>query len=223
VVVTGSGGQLGRELVHTAPAGVELHALRHADLDITRRDRVREVLHALRPAVMLNAAAYTAVDRAESEPERARSVNAAGPAHLAEAAAGLGARLIHVSTDFVFDGGRCRPYAPEDEPRPLGVYGRTKLEGERRVLAAGGDAVVVRASWIYARNGRNFVNTMLRLMRERDEVGVVADQFGAPTWARGLARALWSLALEHQDVQGLLHYSDAGAASWYDLAVAVAE
>lgn len=223
VLVTGARGQLGRELVHTVPAGVELHALGRAELDITDGDRVAAVLEARRPTVVINAAAYTAVDRAESEPEAARAANADGPGHLAEAVRRLHARLIHVSTDFVFAGDRCRPLRPRDPAEPAGMYGRTKREGERRVLESGCDAVVVRASWLYARAGRNFVNTMLRLMEEQGEVGVVADQFGAPTWARGLARILWSLAVDHREVGGLLHYSDAGCASWYDLAVAVAE
>ncbi len=223
VLVTGAGGQLGRELLHTAPPGAEVRGLRRGELDITRPEQITSVVDALRPDVILNAAAYTAVDRAESEPGLAHAVNARGPAYLAAACGRLGARLIHVSTDFVFGEGPCRPRRPDDPARPESVYGRTKYAGEQGVLEADCDAAVVRASWLYARAGHNFVNTMLRLMRERGAVRVVADQFGAPTWARGLARVLWSLALEHREVRGLLHYSDAGCASWYDLAVAVAE
>ncbi len=223
VLVTGAGGQLGRELIHTAPPAVEVRGVRHAELDIGRREDTLVAVCRMGPDVIINAAAYTAVDRAEDEPEVAHAANALGPAHLAEAASETGARLIHVSTDFVFGGSQCRPYRPEDAPEPLSVYGRSKLAGERHVLDAPCAGLVVRTSWVYARGGRNFVNTMLRLMAERDEVRVVADQFGAPTWARGLARALWSLVLGHPDLRGVLHYCDAGSASWYDFAVAIAE
>ncbi len=223
VLITGAGGQLGRELRYTAPEQAEVHALHHGELDIADRDRVRAVVRALAPDLIFNAAAYTAVDRAESDPETAHAANAEGPGHLAEAARTVGARLVHVSTDFVFSGAQCRPYRPDDDPDPLSVYGRSKRAGEVRVLASGCEALIVRASWIYARAGENFVNTMLRLMGEREALRVVADQFGAPTWARGLARALWSLGLQRDPVGGILHYCDAGSASWFDFAVAIGE
>jgi dTDP-4-dehydrorhamnose reductase len=142
---------------------------------------------------------------------------------VAQAAQEVGARVIHVSTDFVFDGSKGRPYTPDDEPKPLNVYGRTKLAGEQLVRErTAGAALIVRTAWVYAAQGHNFVRTMLRLMREREPVGVVCDQVGTPTWARGLARALW-IAVERFDIRGLVHWTDAGVASWYDFAVAIQE
>jgi dTDP-4-dehydrorhamnose reductase len=194
-----------------------------AALDVTRPEAVDEVVLRVRPDLIVNAAAYTAVDAAEREAERAEAVNSAGAAHVAEAAKRVGARLIHISTDYVFDGAQSRPYTPADRPRPLGVYGRTKLAGEREVARISeGAALVLRTSRLYSVHGRNFVLTMLRLMRERESVGVVADQVGSPTWARGLAGAVWAAA-EAPAVQGVHHWTDAGVASWYDLAAAVQE
>src|SRR3546814_4018692 len=140
------------------------------------------------------------------------------PGNLATAAAGLGARLAHVSTDFVFDGKSSRPYLPTDTPSPLGVYGATKLGGEKAVLAALPDALIVRTAWVYSATGHNFVHTMLRLMRERGQVSVVADQIGTPTHAASLARAIWTLT--DAEATGIHHFTDAGVASWYDFAVA---
>jgi dTDP-4-dehydrorhamnose reductase len=217
-LITGANGQLGRALVASAPAGTTVVAHGSDTLDITCRDAVAAAVAAERPDLILNAAAYTAVDRAESDAERAAAVNAAAVGVLAEAAGQAGARLVHVSTDFVFDGEAGSPYRPDAPTNPLGVYGRTKLDGER---AAGADALIVRTAWVYAPTGGNFVRTMLRLMGERPEVRVVADQVGTPTYAPGLAAALWTLA--GQGVTGTHHYTDAGAASWYDFAVAIQE
>jgi dTDP-4-dehydrorhamnose reductase len=177
----------------------------------------------VRPALVINTAAYTRVDDAEREEDRAFAINAAGAGTVAAAAHQIGARVIHISTDFVFDGSAGRPYTPEDEPRPLGAYGRTKLAGERLVLErTGGTALIVRTAWVYAAQGHNFVETMLRLMREGQRIGVVYDQVGTPTWARCLAQALWT-ASEQPDLQGIVHWTDAGVASWYDFAVAIQE
>ena len=222
-LITGAGGQLGRELAATAPAPWLVRACRSAELDVTRPESVAEAFAAARPALVINAAAYTAVDAAEREAERAEAVNTAGAAYVAEAARDAGARLIHVSTDFVFDGAQGRPYLPGDRARPLGVYGRTKLAGEREVARISrGAAVVVRTAWLYASHGRNFPRTMLRLMGERETIGVVADQLGTPTWARPLAEAIWAMA-ELPGLSGVQHWTEAGVASWYDLAVAVQE
>jgi dTDP-4-dehydrorhamnose reductase len=222
-LLTGAAGQLGRELQGTAPKTWRVVACHAAALDVTRPEAVEEVVRRERPALIVNAAAYTSVDAAERETERAEAVNTAGAAHLAEAAKLAGARLIHVSTDYVFDGAQGRPYEPADRPKPLGVYGRTKLAGEREVARiSGGSALIVRTSWLYSAYGRNFVLTMLRLLRERDGVGVVADQVGSPTWARGLAETIWAAA-ESPGLAGVHHWSDAGVASWYDLAVAIQE
>ena len=222
VLVTGADGQLGRLLRATAPAGMQVTAWTRADLDIGDAVAVGERIGRLAPELILNAAAYTAVDKAESEPELAVRVNAEGPAHLAAAAREVGARLVQVSTDFVFDGLSSSPYRPDAATAPLGVYGRTKREGELAVLAALPDhSLIVRTAWVYAAEGRNFLHTMLRLMRERGVVRVVADQVGTPTAARPLAQALWQLAA--RGATGIHHWTDAGVASWYDFAVAIAE
>ena len=220
VVVTGSGGQLGQELARTVPPGVTLTQLSSHDCDIGSAGAVGAMVVRERPQVIINAAAYTAVDKAEGDVANATRVNGQGPSNLASA--GTEFRLIHVSTDFVFDGTRGRAYRPEDAPNPLSVYGRTKLEGEAPVRARGARGLVLRTSWVYSVDGNNFVRTMLRLMATRPELRVVADQIAAPTWARGLAEALWR-AVERPHLSGVHHWRDAGVASWYDFAVAIAE
>jgi dTDP-4-dehydrorhamnose reductase len=222
-LVTGAAGQLGQALLATAPAAWEVVGCGADALDITQPDRVEAVLDRERPALILHAAAYTRVDAAEADAERAHAINAAGAAHVAENARRLGARLIYVSTDFVFDGTQGRPYTPDDLPNPLNVYGRTKLAGERAVARILGDAaLIVRTAWVYSASGHNFAQTMLRLMRERDAVGVVSDQVGSPTWAHSLAVALW-VASDRTELRGVHQWTDAGVASWYDFAVAIQE
>ena len=221
-LITGAAGQLGRELQATAPPGLRIVALDHSGLDITDPEAVRRVFAEQRPDVVLNAAAYTAVDRAEEEEALALAINADGPGHLAAACASTGTALIHVSTDFVFAGDSGHPYLPDSPTGPLGAYGRSKLAGERSVQRAHPRALIVRTGWVYSCFGGNFVKTMLRLMRERDTLSVVCDQVGTPTWARGLAEALWA-AVEQPLLQGVYHWSDAGVCSWYDFAVAIAE
>lgn len=218
VLVTGAGGQLGRALVATAPANMQVEAIEATDLDLADPAAVRAAIHARRPDLVMNAAAYTAVDKAEGEETLATAVNVLAVAALADALGQTGGRLVHVSTDFVFDGTSSRAYRPGDPRNPLSVYGRTKAEGE---IAAGPDALIVRTAWVYTAGGANFVRTMLRLMREKDRIGVVADQIGAPTWAPGLAKVLWGLA--QREATGIWHHSDAGVASWYDFAVAIQE
>jgi len=217
-LIVGSEGQLGCGLLACAPHGIEIVAHDYDTLDITDRAAVAATVEAVRPDLIFNAAAYTAVDKAETDIDAAHAVNATAVGLLADAAGAVGARLVHVSTDFVFDGTSGIPYAPDATPNPVGVYGRTKLEGER---LAGDSALIVRTAWVYAPTGGNFVRTMLRLMAERPEVRVVADQIGTPTYAPGLAAALWTLA--GKGVVGLHHYTDAGVASWYDFAVAIQE
>jgi dTDP-4-dehydrorhamnose reductase len=217
-LIAGAHGQLGRALRATAPAHAIVVAPEKTAFDITDEGAVATVVSHTRPDVVFNAAAYTAVDAAERDEDRARLINATAVGYLAQAARRSRAHLVHVSTDFVFDGRSHRPYHPDDVPAPLSVYGRTKWEGEQ---AAGRDALVVRTAWVYAAAGRNFVLTMLKLMREKDELKVVADQIGTPTFARSLAVALWSLA-QHGAV-GVHHYTDSGVASWYDFAVAIQE
>lgn len=217
-LIVGGKGQLGRGLAATAPAGAEIISHDVDSLDITNRAAVEAMVAEVQPQLLLNAAAYTAVDKAEGDEAAAAAVNATAVGILADAARDAGARFVHVSTDFVFDGSAGSPYTPYAPTNPLGVYGRTKRDGE---LAAGEGALIVRTAWVYAPTGNNFVRTMLRLMRERPEVRVVADQIGTPTYAPGLAAALWTMA--SQGAVGVHHYTDSGVASWYDFAVAIQE
>lgn len=219
-LVTGAGGQLGIELVRRAPAGMRIAATTSAELDVGDAAAVEAALAGLRPDVVLNAAAYTAVDLAEREEEKADRVNHLGVRHLAAACRKHGARLVHVSTDYVFDGRASEPCAPDAPVAPQSAYGRTKLAGERAALELEG-ALVVRTAWVYSAHGRNFMKTMIRLMEERPEVRVVADQVGSPTAAHGLADALWRLAAARES--GIHHWTDAGVASWYDFACAIRE
>ena len=220
-LVIGGSGQLGRALQATMPAKADVVAPARAVCDLTNADHINHWFKEIRPDIVFNAAAYTAVDAAENDEANARLLNATSVGRLAQAARQYEALLVHVSTDFVFDGETSKPYAPDDEPNPLNAYGRTKREGEVAVLQPGGDALIVRTAWVYFERGKNFVNTMLRIMRERDEVRVVSDQIGAPTYARNLARALWLLA--EKPASGLYHFTDNGVASWYDFAVAIRE
>jgi dTDP-4-dehydrorhamnose reductase len=222
-LLTGAGGQLGTTLRRLAPAGVEVVALDRSALDVGDPDQVARTMVLHSPDVIINAAGYTAVDRAETERDAAFRVNANGPRWLAEAASGLGARLIHVSTDFVFGGDRPVPYGTADVATPASTYGQSKLAGEEAVLTTlGHSATIVRTSWLYAGQGRNFVGTMLHLLATRDSIDVVFDQVGTPTWANSLAGALWSIATR-TDIHGIQHWSDEGVASWYDFAVAIQE
>jgi len=223
VLIVGGGGQVARALLASAPPQLQVHSPARQELDITNPEAIAAVVGRLAPQVIINAAAYTAVDRAESEPEQAWSVNADGPKLLALAALRCGARLLHLSTDFVFDGTASRPYPPDARPNPLSEYGRSKLAGERSVCEVLGErGLVLRTSWVYAAQGRNFMLTMLRLMGAGDPIRVVADQVGTPTAAASVAEAVWTL-VRHPQLQGVHHWTDAGVASWYDFAVAIAE
>jgi dTDP-4-dehydrorhamnose reductase len=217
-LVTGVGGQLGRALLSTRPDGWNCVPLNRAALDLSDPDAIARTVDFHQPDLVLNAAAYTAVDRAEAEPELAHAINAHAPAAFARALAGSAGRLVQVSTDFVFDGQSGESYRPADPRNPQSVYGASKAAGED---AAGSDAIIVRTSWVHATGGGNFVRTMLRLMRERGELRVVADQIGSPTWATRLGHTLWGLAAKDQP--GVYHHRDAGVASWYDFAFAIAE
>ena len=221
VLITGAQGQVGAELQATAPPAWQVIPCGSKELDITRAEVATGVISRERPALVIHAAAYTDVDRAEGEVQRAEAVNATGAANVATAASAVGARMIYLSTDFVFDGSNGRPYLPDDIARPLGVYGRTKLAGERPVLAQPG-GLVIRTAWVYSAGRRNFVRTMLTKMSTQESVAVVSDQVGTPTWARSLAYALWNAA-EQPELTGIVHWTDAGVASWYDFAVAIQE
>ncbi len=222
VLITGASGQVGSALMAEAPPGVEVRALARSEMDIGDARDVRAAVAVFQPTVIINAAAYTAVDKAESEAELADIVNARGPRNLALAALTVpGCRLLHISTDYVFDGRAAAAYKPYDDTNPVSVYGHTKLRGERAVIEVLRErAVVLRTAWVYAPRGKNFLLTMLRLMRERPQVRIVADQQGTPTSAQSIAGALWAIA-HRPDVHGVVHWTDGGSASWHEFAVAI--
>lgn len=220
LLVTGAGGMLGQDVVRAASAaGHDVVALARAELDVTDEGAVVAAIEAASPAAVVNCAAWTNVDGAEADPHGAAAVNATAVAYVAHAAAGAGARLVHVSTDYVFDGQReagAAPYVESDPTGPRSVYGRTKLDGERAVAEAGGSHAIVRTSWLFGVGGPNFAATMLKLGAERDEVTVVADQIGCPTATADLAEALLELAVgAPREAQGLFHVAGGGApCSW---------
>ncbi|MCP4204897.1 MAG: dTDP-4-dehydrorhamnose reductase [bacterium] len=221
--VAGGSGQLGSALLATAPTGTAITAPPRLEVSITDRLAVADAIATAKPELVINAAGYTRVDDAETDREAAFAVNGDGARNLAEAAAAVNARMIHVSTDFVFDGRAGVAYLPGDEPKPLSVYGRSKLDGEKAVLdTLQNRSLVVRTSWMYSSRGSNFVTKMLRLLGEREEVAVVMDQIGSPTAARNLARAIWTWS-SLPSASGIRHFCDAGVASRYDLAIAVGE
>ena len=225
ILVLGGAGQLGQELVHAAASGgVALTALSRAEADIAAPADMRRALAHHRPSVVVNAAAYTKVDLAESEPEEARRANDTGPGVLADACAQAGIPLVHLSTDFVFDGRKEEPYVESDPVAPLSVYGRTKAAGEEAVRRAAPRHVILRTSWVYGAYGGNFLKTMLRLARERDELRVVADQHGAPTSTRDLARIILALAprlAAGENVWGTYHFAGHGYTTWHGFADAI--
>ena len=215
----GAGGQVGRALLAAIPTGVETDPLPRCALDIAERAALEETLERLQPDVVINTAGYTAVDRAEVEQDLAFAANARGVAHLTNACARHGIRLVHLSTDHVFDGKASRPYGTGDACAPINFYGYSKLAGERAV-GAHPYALVVRTSRIYSRHGRNFVRAVIERFREARTVHAVRDQFAAPTSAPCLARYLWRVALR-PEITGVRHWTDAGEASWYDWACAI--
>ena len=220
ILVTGAGGMLGQDVVATArAAGHEVAALARGELDVTDADAVAAAVGAARPDAVVHCAAWTDVDGAESDPRGAAAVNEVGAGNVARAAAVAGARLVHVSTDYVFDGEQRTPYVESDTTGPRSVYGQTKLAGERAVAAAGGSHAIVRSSWLFGVGGRNFVATMLALGAERDEIPVVADQVGCPTSTEQLASALLELA--QANAQGTFHVAGSGNCSWHDFAVEI--
>src|SRR6202161_2524505 len=226
IAVTGSTGQVANTLIERDEGKVEIVALGRPALDLTDRAAVVAGLEAARPDVVVNAAAYTAVDKAEAEEALALRVNGEGAGHVAEAAKRLGVPLLHLSTDYVFDGALDRPYREDDPTGPTGAYGRSKLAGEKEVAARCEDSVILRTAWIYSPFGANFVRTMLRLNETRDEVGVVADQRGNPTSALDIADAGIAIAARMRDdaspaLRGVFHMTGSGEATWADLAETV--
>lgn len=218
VLVIGANGQLGGALQRTAPSTAEMNAIDVEDVDLADDTMLRARLAVEAPEIIINAAAYTAVDKAEEDESTAHAINCDAVRIMAEAMAEQGGKLVHVSTDFVFDGNSSRAYRPDDERAPISAYGRTKAAGEDHLRESD---LLVRTAWVYEAGGANFVRTMLRLMKERDELGVVSDQIGSPTWATGLARTIWGLI--EQGASGTFHHCDEGEISWYDFAIAIAE
>jgi dTDP-4-dehydrorhamnose reductase len=220
-LIVGSGGMLGHVVASDAERlGHDVVALGHADLDVTDAPNVERIVAAVGPRAVINCAAYTDVDGSEANEARALRVNGDGAGNVARAAAEAGARVVHVSTDYVFDGSKREPWVESDPVAPLQAYGRTKLAGEQAVAAANPDHAIVRTAWLFGAGGPNFVETMLRLGGERDEVAVVTDQHGGPTWTRHLSPALVEIAERRGDV-GIFHAAGAGECSWYEFAVEI--
>ncbi|MDU4943563.1 MAG: dTDP-4-dehydrorhamnose reductase [Mixta calida] len=220
ILLTGAYGQLGRCLLDRFPADWVMLACGSAELDITDRAAVERIVRRFRPQVIMNAAAYTAVDKAEIDRIRAMKINAIGPENLARAAREVGAQLIHISTDYVFDGSKTTPYIESDLPCPINFYGLSKWEGEKRVQAILPQAIIIRTSWVFSEYGNNFVKTMLRLAQTHETIRVVNDQRGCPTYAGDLAQAMIALAAE-PEAAGIYHYCGDKAVSWYEFAQAI--
>jgi dTDP-4-dehydrorhamnose reductase len=229
VLLTGKNGQVGSELVRCLHGTTELTATGRSELDLAEPAEIRRVIAQSRPELIINAAAYTAVDQTEKEEPLAHAINARAPGVIAEEAAKIGAFLIHFSTDYVFDGAKRFPYLEDDPTNPLSAYGRTKLAGEEAVCAAGVPYLILRTAWIYANSGRNFLLTILRLASTREELRIVNDQYGAPTSARAIARAIAGLLERRDSVEslaqrsGIYHLTAAGETTWYDFARAIVD
>lgn len=217
ILLTGASGQLGRCLQDRMPEQIQLRATDSSQLDISCESALKALITDFRPQIIINAAAYTAVDKAESEPERAMAVNTYGPALLAKYARKLGAQLLHISTDYVFDGTGNRPYLESDPVNPCGVYGRSKLAGELLVQTQLPEALIIRTAWVFSEYGQNFVKTMLRLATQRSELSVVEDQRGCPTYAGDLANAILAL-INNKATGGIYHYCGDKEVSWAQFA-----
>ena len=229
LLITGANGQVGWRLQSMLVSLGDVTALTREHLDLGDLDAVTRTLHDLHPDVVVNAGAYTAVDKAESEPDLALAVNALAPGRMAEELARTGGLLLHYSTDYIFDGTKLSPYVETDSPAPLNVYGLTKLKGERLISASGCDHLILRTTWVYDTRGKNFLRTVLRLAREKEELRMVGDQVGAPTWASAIAEATASILVKSlsqretkgQPVKGVYHLTAAGQTSWAGFAKAI--
>ncbi len=227
LLITGRNGQVGHELRRTLSTLGQVLALGRNELDLTKPDQIRHKIETFKPDVIINAAAYTAVDQAESDVDTAMQINGTAPGIIAEAAKQVGAAVIHYSTDYVFDGSKTTPYLESDTPNPIGVYGKTKLAGEQAIQAVGIPHLILRTSWVYGRYGKNFYNTILRLAHEREELGVVDDQIGCPTWSRTIAETTSQLIAQQllnkngeffADCSGIYNLVSSGQTSWYQFA-----
>ena len=224
ILLIGNTGQVGSELQHTLPTVGEVVALDRSKLDLSDRQQIHQQISKIKPDIIVNAAAYTAVDKSETEPDLAMAINAHAPKAIAIAAKEIDAKVLHISTDYVFDGQNYTPYLETDSTNPLGVYGKSKLLGEQGVKENCDRHIIFRTAWVYGSRGHgNFVKTMLRLGAEREELKVVADQIGSPTWSYDIAEAIANLlsqSLNDPSINGTYHFTNSGVASWYDLAVA---
>jgi len=227
ILICGQHGQVSRELQQRLQGLGELIVLGRDQLDLANAEQIRQQVRAHRPSLIINAAAHTAVDQAESEPDAAFAINAIAPGILAEEAKALGIPLIHYSTDYVFDGSKPAPYTEADTPNPLGVYGQSKLAGEQAIAAVGGQYLVLRTSWVYSNHGNNFLLTMQRLLQEKPQMRIVADQIGAPTWAGSIANSTLALIERWQagtaGEWGVYHLTAQGETSWFGFAEAIGE
>lgn len=225
ILLTGGSGQLAQELHPILLSSGEVIAVDRARLDLSQPETIRQAIAEIQPHLVVNAGAYTAVDKAETEPELAQAVNGIAPGIIAEECEKLGATLIHISTDYVFDGSQGYPYQETDSTNPLGSYGKSKLAGEEAIRQAGNRHIIIRTAWVYGNGGKgNFVKTMLRLGKDREEIRVVADQIGSPTWTGDLAAAISQIIPEIKpEICGTYQYTNSGVCSWYDFAIAIFE
>ncbi len=221
-LIIGSNGQLGWELIRTCPGTIDFTCVDYPEIDISDGSTINKWINSTSPDFIINAAAYTDVDRAEKEQAKAFKVNHTGAVNLALEAKLAKIHLVHISTDFVFNGKNYKPYKPDDKPDPESVYGKSKFQGELEIKKIHDNkSLIIRTAWLYSSHGKNFVKTMLNLMKGRNNIKVIDEQIGTPTWANGLAKAIW-IAIEKK-LTGIIHYTDAGVASWYDFAIAIQE
>ncbi|CCH93942.1 dTDP-4-dehydrorhamnose reductase [Microcystis aeruginosa PCC 9432] len=224
VLLIGAKGQVGQELQVTLPYLGEVISIGREELDLTNSEKIGQLIREIHPDYLVNAAAYTAVDKAETEPDLAYSINATAPKIMAESAEKIQAKFLHISTDYVFDGRKNTPYLETDLTNPLGVYGQSKLRGEEEIKTVNSQAIILRTAWVYGSYGKsNFVKTMLRLGKEREELKVVVDQVGSPTWAKDIATAITHLLINVDNPPGIYNFTNSGVASWFDLTKAIFE
>ncbi|REJ40759.1 MAG: dTDP-4-dehydrorhamnose reductase [Microcystis flos-aquae DF17] len=224
VLLIGAKGQVGQELQVTLPSLGEVISIGREELDLTNSEKIGQLIREIHPNYLVNASAYTAVDKAETEPDLAYSINATAPKIMAEAAEKIKAKFLHISTDYVFDGRKNTPYLETDLTNPLGVYGQSKLRGEEEIKTVNSQAIILRTAWVYGSYGKsNFVKTMLRLGKEREELKVVVDQLGSPTWSKDIAAAITHLLINVDNPTGIYNFTNSGVASWFDLTKAIFE
>ena len=224
VLLIGAKGQVGQELQVTLPHWGEVISIGREELDLTNSEKIGQLIREIHPDYLVNAAAYTAVDKAETEPDLAYSINSIAPKIMAESAEKIKAKFLHISTDYVFDGRKNTPYLETDLTNPLGVYGQSKLRGEEEIKTVNSQAIILRTAWVYGSYGKsNFVKTMLRLGKEREELKVVVDQLGSPTWSKDIAAAITQLLINDDNPAGIYNFTNSGVASWFDLTKAIFE